>query len=116
IRELREQGLSESTIATIVKAARLVFKFARRHLGWHGESPFTDLQNGERPRLSETPRRRIFEGDELAQTIAAAQDPWRTLFTFAAVTGARVSEVLGLVWSDLDMGDLESASVSFAYQ
>jgi len=116
IRELRAEGKSEATIETICKAARRTFKFAARHMGWRGESPFDHLENGERPRLSEAARRRIFEGDELAETIAAASEPWRTLFAFAAVTGARLSETLGLVWADLDLSDVYSASVSFAFQ
>jgi integrase len=116
IRELRAEGKSEATIETICKAARRTFRFAARHMNWRGESPFDHLENGERPKLSEAPRRRIFEGDELAQTIAAAWELWRTLFTFAAVTGCRLSEALGLVWADLDLSDLDSASVSFAFQ
>src|SRR4051794_1004434 len=37
VRELRAEGKAESTIATILRAANRVFKFARRRCGWHGE-------------------------------------------------------------------------------
>ena len=40
-------------------------------------------------RAEKLERRRIFEGPELEQTIRAE---YRTLFTLAALTGARVSE------------------------
>jgi hypothetical protein len=40
----------------------------------------------ERP-PSQGKRRPIFEGRELEQTIRAAGDPYRTLFTVAALTG-----------------------------
>jgi hypothetical protein len=47
--------------------------------------------------VSAAAKRPIFEGDQLAQTLAAAVEPYRTLFALASVTGARISECLGLV-------------------
>lgn len=116
VRELRAAGLSEWTISGIVKAANRIFKFARRRCNWHGESPFALLENGERPKVSDAPERRIFQGDELAQTIAASQEPWATLFRLASVTGGRESELLGLVWADLDLSDLNAATIQFSHQ
>lgn len=75
-----------------------------------------DLEAGERPKLAQTTKRRIFEGSELAETIGAVGEPWRTLFAFAATTGARQSECLGLVRADLDLADLEQAEVTFDLQ
>jgi hypothetical protein len=37
----------------------------------------------------------IFEGEELEETIRAAHEPYRTLFTVAALTGARVRRYAG---------------------
>lgn len=48
--------------------------------------------------------------------MAAATEPYRTLFTVAALTGARVSELCGLTWSDVDLDDLDDAEVTFAWQ
>ena len=116
VRELRAEGKAEWTIATIMRAASRVFTFSRRRLRWHGENPFSALESGERPRISSTPRRRIFQGDELPQTLAAAREPWRTLFALAAVTGARESELLGLLVSDVDLSDPNAAEVAFTHQ
>lgn len=116
VRELRGEGKAEATIATVLRAATRAFKFASRRMGWHGTPPTLGLENGERPKLSQTAPRRIFQGDELAQTLRAAHEPFRTLFALAAVTGARESELLGLVWSDLDVSDSENAYVTFSYQ
>jgi integrase len=69
-----------------------------------------------RPKPSQSKRRRIFEGRELEQTVAAADEPYRTLFTLAALTGARVSELLGLTWADVRLADLEDAEIEFAWQ
>ncbi len=115
VRELRAEGKSEWTIATVLQAGSRVFKFSRRRLRWHGENAILGLENGERPKVAQTQRRRIFQGNELVQTLAAAHEPFRTLFAVAATTGARLSECLGLVWSDLDLAD-EDATVSFAFQ
>ena len=38
------------------------------------------------------------------------------MFSLAAVTGARESELLGLTWRDVDLGDPEEASVNIAAQ
>ncbi len=58
----------------------------------------------------------MFEGDELEQTIVAAGEPYGTLFTLAALTGARVSELLALRWMNVRISDLEDADVEFACQ
>jgi site-specific recombinase XerD len=116
VRELRAAGLAEWTISCICRVANRVFKFARRHCSWRGDNPFAELEKCERPRVSTTRERRIFKGGELAQTIAAATEPWRTLFRLASVVGARESELLGLWWQDLELGDLDAATIRFGFQ
>lgn len=116
VRELRAAGKSEWTTTGVLKAANRVFKFANRRLGWYGTNPVSQLEDGERPKPSAAPKRRIYTREELDQTIAAAAEPWRTLFALAAITGARLSECLGLIWADLELGDMATASVSFEFQ
>jgi integrase len=116
VRELNAEGKAPATITSILNAGSRVFKFARRRMGWHGESPISNLESGERPKTAPTQKPRVFRGRELPETIAAAHEQYKTLFAFAATTGARQSECLGLVWGDLDLADLEAASVSFAFQ
>ncbi len=115
VRELRAEGKSEWTIAGVLKAANRVFKFANRRLGWFGTNPVAELEDGERPKLASTTRRRIYTREELSQTLAAAHEPWETLFAFAAITGARLSECLGLTWSDLHLTEA-AATASFRAQ
>jgi integrase len=115
VRELRGEGLSESYIGSVLGCAHQVFRYARRHLRWQRSSPVADLLKSERPKTG-SPERRVYEGDELAQTIAAADEPWASLFRLAAVTGARESELLGLKWDDLRLDDLDAAMVRFGYQ
>lgn len=116
VRDLRQQGLSESTSAIAIGVTNRVYRFAARRLGWSGANPVSLMLSSERPKPSQSKRRRIFEGSELEQTIAAAAEPWRTLFTLAALTGARVSELLALTWADVRLDDLDDAQIDFAWQ
>jgi integrase len=74
------------------------------------------LEAGERPKLSETPERRIYEGDELAQTLAASWEPWTTILRLANDVGGRESELLGLWWENLGLSDLTMATIRFTHQ
>lgn len=116
VREMRGGGLSESTIAIAIGVTNRVYRYATRRLGWSGTNPVSVMLTSERPKPSQRKRRRIFEGAELEQTIAAAEEPWRTLFMLAALTGARVSELLGLTWPDVRLDDLDDAEIEFAWQ
>jgi integrase len=116
VRELRAEGKAEWTIAGVIKAANRTFKFARRRMNWHSPNPVAELEKGERPRVSAAARRPIFVGNQLRQTLAAAQEPYKTLFAVGSVTGARVSECLGLVWADLSLDNLAAAEIRFEYQ
>jgi integrase len=116
VRELRSEGLSEATCGVIVATLGRVYRYAARRLGWAGQDPTTLLLSSERPKLSLAPPRTIFEGEQIAQTIAAASEPWRTLFLTAAMTGARVSELCGLTWGCVRLDDLDDAELEFAIQ
>jgi integrase len=116
VRELRAEGLSESTIVIVLGVANRLFRFAARRLGWPGANPVSLMLPSERPKPSQSKRRRIFEGRELEQTITAATEPYRTLFTLAALTGARLSELLALTWADLRLDDIDDAEIEFGWQ
>jgi integrase len=116
VRELRAEGLAESTIVIVVGVMNRVYRYASRRLGWAGASPVSLMLSSERPKPSQSQRRRVFEGSELEQTIAAADEPFRTLFTVAALTGARLSELLGLTWANVHTRDVDDAEIEFAWQ
>jgi integrase len=116
VRELRGQGLAEATIAIVVGVANRIYRYAARRLGWVGANPVSLMLPSERPKPSQAKRRRLFEGAELEETIAAATEPYKTLFTVAALTGARLSELLGLTWANLRLDPLDDAEIEFAHQ
>ena len=116
MRELRGEGKSEATIAVVLGVAGRIYKFAARRLGWSGTIPTTLMLHSERPKVSQAKRRPIFTGEQLEQTIAAAHEPFRTLFTVAALTGARISELCGLTWADVRIDDVNDAEIEFGWQ
>jgi integrase len=116
VRELRAEGKSEATIAVAVAVIGRIYKFAARRLGWNGTIPTTLMLSCERPKISQAKRRPIFIGEQLEQTIAAAHEPFRTLFAVAALTAARVSELCGLTWADVRIDELDEAEIDFGWQ
>ena len=116
VRELRAEGKSEATIAVGLAVVDRICKFAARRLGWRGTIPTTLMLQSERPKVSQAKRRPIFTGEQLEQTIAAAHEPFRALFTVAALTGARISELCALTWSDVRIDDPDDAEIEFGWQ
>jgi integrase len=116
VRELRREGLAESTIVIVVGVVNRIYRYAARRLRWVGPNPVSLMLSSERPKPSQGKRRRVFEGGELAQTIAAADEPYRTLFTVAALTGARLSELLGLTWDRVRLDSFDDAEIEFSLQ
>ncbi len=116
VREMREQGKSEATIAVVLGVTSRIYRFAARRLGWAGTNPTMLMLSSERPKVSLAKRRPIFTPEQIEQTIAVAAEPYRTMFTVAALTGARMSELCGLTWADVRLDDLDDAEVTFGWQ
>jgi site-specific recombinase XerD len=116
VADLRAKGFSESTINGALITAGRVYRFAKGEMNWRGDNPIELMDRSNRARLAETPPRRIFTPAELDATIAAATGTWRTIFVLTATTGARQSEIAALVWDDLDIADVDEASVRFEFQ
>lgn len=116
VRVLRTERLAESTIVIVVGVTNRIYRYAARRLDWVGVNPVSLRLSSERPKPSKGKRRRVFERGELEQTIAAADEPYRTLFTVAALTGARLSELLALTWANVCIDNLDDAEIEFAQQ
>mgnify|MGYP001174265765 CR=1 FL=1 len=116
VRHMREQGNSEATIAVVLGVTGRIYKFATRRLGWTGTNPTTLMLSSERPKVSLAKRRPIFTPEQIEQTIAVATEPYRTMLTVAALTGARMSELCGLTWAGVRLGDLDDAELTFGWQ
>lgn len=110
VSDLHDAGRKAWTIRGALTVAGRIFDFARRRLGWAGENPVRLLDRSERPR-SDHRDRRVLTGDELERLLAAADDRHRAIFAFAAGTGARLGETLGMKWRTLDL-DADTASIT----
>ncbi len=78
-----------------------IIRFALRN-GWMAQNPVERLESAERPHP--VPRRqRVLGRDEIVRLLVACAPRYRTLVATALYTGLRISELLGLLWSDLDL-------------
>jgi integrase len=116
VRDMRSRGYAEWTIHGVLTTLSQVFKYAKRRKGWRGENPVLLLSPGERAKVGDTPEPRVYEDDELQQLLAAAKEPWRTLFRLTGVLAGRQSEQLGLWWENFDLDDINNASIHFDFQ
>jgi integrase len=99
--KLRAAGKSEKTVAGALATLQSIIRFALRN-GWVAHNPVERLEAGERPHP--VPRRqRVLGRDEIARLLVACAPRYRTLVATAIYTGLRISELLGLLWSDLDL-------------
>ena len=106
-------GLKGWTIKGQVGVLGRVFKYAIRHLGVRAENPVQLLERAERPKV-EDEEKRILSPAEMTRLLATIEDEFRLVFEFASETGARLAEVLGIVWGELDL--TPSPTSTFTHQ
>jgi integrase len=93
-----KRALSAKTIVNILGAIFGVLRYARKCRMRTADVAFRDLTL----RTPETPDRPFFTSEEVRRIIAAATEPFKTIFALAALLGARAGELLALTVSDLD--------------
>jgi integrase len=69
---------------------------------WGYNSEAVKLGSLALPESPLRPTARFFSGGEAREIIAAARNPYRTMFAVAAMTGLRAGEILGLTQDDAD--------------
>lgn len=97
---MRREGGSEKTVANAVSTLHSLLRYARRQ-GWIVSDPVARLERGERPR-PQARRQRVLGRDEVSWLLGCTADAYRPLVATALFTGMRISELLGLVWSEVD--------------
>jgi len=97
---LRERGCAEKTAAGALGTLGNVMRFAVRN-NWIGDNPVEKLERHERPRPGRHPQRALGR-DEIARLLDCCLPAYRPLVATALYTGMRLSELLGLVWGDVD--------------
>lgn len=108
---LRVKGCSEKTAAGALATLHSIIRFARRN-NWTVDDPVARLEADERPRPA--PRRqRVLGREEIRRLLAACLPRYRPLIATALYTGMRISELLGLIWADVE---LESGKITVRAQ
>src|SRR5215207_283086 len=100
LHQLRRSGRSAKTSASALATLQSVMRFARR-CGWIVADPVERLEHDERPRPQRR-RQRVLGRAEIERLLAACSPRDRLMLATVLYTGLRISELLGLVWDDVD--------------
>jgi integrase len=105
IRKLRSGGYAPHSVHNYWGPLHLVLSYAVR-LGVIASSPADRLTSTERPKPG-SGRRRFLDRHELELLVRAAPDRYRVAIACGLFSGLRLSELLGLTWSQIDLrGDV----------
>jgi integrase len=96
----REQGASLWSIKARWTPLRMILAHAVRH-GYASTNPADQLERRERPKAGRS-RERFLTEPEMAALLTGTPVRWRLLVATCLFSGLRISEALGLVWSDID--------------
>jgi hypothetical protein len=100
LHQLRRAGRSAKTAASALATLQNVMRFARR-CGWVVVDPVARLEHDERPRPGRR-RQRVLGRAEIERLLGACSPRDRLMLATVLYTGLRISEMLGLVWDDVD--------------
>jgi integrase len=97
-----QKPLAPATKAKIRNVMHALFNHAMRH-EWLERNPITLVrQSAKRQRVPD-----VLEVEEIKALLAELPEPFKTMVFLDAATGLRVSELVGLKWSDIDFDKLE---------
>jgi integrase len=94
-------GCSARTAEGALASLHSIMRYALRH-GWIVDDPVAKLEAGERPQR-ERRRQRVLGREEIRRLLSSCPSNGRPLVITALYTGMRISELLGLVWGDVDL-------------
>ncbi len=89
----------QSTKAKVRNVMHGIFAHACRH-EWLQKNPISLVRQGAKREKAPD----VLDAEELRKLLAELQNPARVLVFLTAATGLRVSEALGLKWSDVEFG------------
>jgi integrase len=100
--EKKDRILSNATVVRYLASLSVCFSYGVQDLGWLERNPVKDV----RKPTPERGRVRFLSEDEHAALLAACKDSSNSalypIVILALSTGARMSEILGLTWKDID--------------
>lgn len=99
VTRLVKAGLSRKTVLNVLSTLSSMLETAKI---WGYVCQRVDYSNIVLPSYKVRIEARFFTSEELGKIIAAAPEPYKTMFTVLAMTGTRAGEMLGLQWPDVD--------------
>jgi integrase len=96
---MRVAGCSEKTIGNALATLHSVLRFAARH---GGSSMTRSPSSKQRTTASPASAPAGAGTGEVVRLLACTTDPYKPLVATALFTGMRISELLGLLWKDVD--------------
>jgi integrase len=101
IRKRRATGYAGWTTTGVISTLGLILTKAKRR-GLIPANPVSDLERGERPKLTRA-EKRVLDDGEIAKLLDNAGG-FRPLIAVLIFSGLRLGEALGLQWHDIDDG------------
>lgn len=95
------RALTPWGVRAVLTPLSRVFSFAIRR-GFASSNPVRGLERGERPSVGKR-ELRILSTEEVNRLLDACDETTEVFVALSAFTGARLSEVLGLRWDDVDL-------------
>jgi len=99
VTKLATAGLSRKTVMNITSTLSSMLETAK---AWGYVCQRVNYASLAFPTEEVQPEARFFTLEEVGKIIAAAREPYKTMFLLLAMTGMRAGEVLGLQWQDID--------------
>lgn len=99
--ETRSSGTSAKTTANALATLQSIMRYARRRR-WIAADPVDQLERDERPCPARR-QQRVLGRAEIERLLSASSPRDRPIIATALFTGLRISELLGLVWGDVDI-------------
>jgi integrase len=97
--KLAQANLSRKTILNVLSTLASILQTAK---GWGYVCQMVDYKSLIIPTEEVRSEARFFTLEEVGRIIAAAREPYKTMFWLLAMTGMRAGEMLGLQWGDID--------------
>ena len=111
VRHLEEQELSPASVVKNLVPLKALFATAVDDEDLRADPTTRVRVNRQREDAEEEVEAKAMTREELARVLDELPDDWRLFFELLAHTGLRISEALGLDWSDLKFGERPRLSV-----
>jgi integrase len=99
VTKLAQANLSRKMILNVLSTLASILQTAK---GWGYVCQMVDYKSLTIPTEEVQTEARFFTVEEVGKIIAAAREPYKTMFWLLAMTGVRAGEMLGLQWQDID--------------